>query len=123
MSSSSSSSSSSTHQDSNLAPALNTTKNKPRTSKFIEGPMLDEPSQPPPRQLFDKHSSARSSSETKGTDARVARTTYRHLPRSASEPLEVSSPKTMEVRKLSPQLASNINSTKFPCSHQTTAEK
>ncbi|TGO30727.1 hypothetical protein BPAE_0003g00100 [Botrytis paeoniae] len=90
------------------------TKNKPRTSKFIEGPMLDEPSHPPPRQFLDNHLSARSSSEAKDTNAQVAMAAYRHPTRSALEPLEASSPKAMEVSKLSPQLPSYTNSTKFP---------
>ncbi|TGO54180.1 hypothetical protein BCON_0111g00230 [Botryotinia convoluta] len=89
-------SSSSTRQDANLAPALNIEKNKGHTSKFIEGPMLDEPSQPPPRQFLDKHASARSNSEAKDTDLQVAMAAYRHRTRSASEPLEASSPKATE---------------------------
>ncbi|KAF7883656.1 uncharacterized protein EAF02_005576 [Botrytis sinoallii] len=85
------SSSPSTHQDTHSTPSLHTAKPKPLTSKFTEGRMQDEPSGPPPRKYIDSQPSARSSSETARTDTHVAIATYEQPPRSASEPVEVSS--------------------------------
>ncbi|KAF7953277.1 hypothetical protein EAE96_006489 [Botrytis aclada] len=101
MSSPSPSPSSSTPRDTNPATATvtaspNPQPRKPHTSKFIEGPMHDEPSQPPPQRFLTSHPTARSISETQDTE-QAAMAADRHPPRSASEPLEASSPKPSEV--------------------------
>ncbi|KAF7925202.1 hypothetical protein EAE99_006066 [Botrytis elliptica] len=95
MTPSSTSTSPSTHQNTHSThstPSLPTSKPKPLTSKFTEERMRDEPSWPPPRKyIIDTQPSARSNSETARTDTHVARATYEQPPRSASEPVEVSS--------------------------------
>ncbi|KAF7922470.1 uncharacterized protein EAE98_007996 [Botrytis deweyae] len=91
MTPSSTSSSTSTHQNTPSTPSLPTSKPKPLTSRFTEERMRDEPSRPPPREYIDTQPSARSISETARTDTHVARATYEQPPRSASEPVEVSS--------------------------------
>ncbi|TEY75181.1 hypothetical protein BOTCAL_0064g00140 [Botryotinia calthae] len=89
--------SSSTHQDANSSPAPKT-ENKSRTSKFIEGPMHDSPSQPPPIQFLRKPGSAGCSSESKkkDTDTQTVGATPKHPTRCGSEPLESTSPKPTE---------------------------
>ncbi|ATZ56895.1 hypothetical protein BCIN_14g01040 [Botrytis cinerea B05.10] len=81
----------STHQDENSSPAMKT-----HTSKFIEGPMHDSPSQPPPTQFLSKIGSARSSSESKNPDSQIVGAPPKHPSKCVPEALESSSPKPSE---------------------------
>ncbi|TGO37707.1 hypothetical protein BHYA_0091g00410 [Botrytis hyacinthi] len=82
------------HQTTHKTASLNPPKPQPLTTKFLEGPMLDEPSQPPASHHFTNAPSTQSISPTKATNPQVPKTTSKPPPRCASEPLDASSPKS-----------------------------